>query len=112
MSAKKNLPVDPPEKPVLLEDLVTALQKTFSRVSSTTQKNVKKNPDNPTARLGNVVDFEATVSLAPHNIDHLKVSADGPIRLLFKGQIRNDIQYIMDPMTTQEPAPASSADAR
>lgn len=101
---------DSAEKPVMLEDVVTALQKTFSRVSSTTQKNVNDHPNDPTARLGRMIEFDATVRVAPHDGDYLKVAADGPIDLRFKGQIQNDIEYLVEAPPAQEPEPAPPAD--
>lgn len=112
MSEKEIPKPDQAEKPVMLEDVITALQKTFSRVSSTTQKNVLENPDYPTARLGSLVDFEATVSLAPHDIDHLKVADGGCISLLFKGQIQNDIEYVVENKAATEPQPSPPNNAR
>ncbi len=101
---------DPPapgeaEKPVMLEDVVTALQKTFSRVSSTTQVNMMKNPESPTARLGRMIEFDATIRVSPHEGDYLKLASDGPIDLRFKGQIQNDIEYVVEEPPATEPSP-------
>lgn len=112
MSEPDPIAPDAAEKPVMLEDVVTALQKTFSRVSSITQKNVLAHPDSPTSRLGRLIEFDATVRVSPHDGDYLRVAADGAIDLRFKGQIQNDIQYVQEDPQEQETLSKSPNDAQ
>jgi len=104
MSEQGSMGGDSPERPVMLEDVVTALQKTFSRVNAITQKNMMEKPNSPTSRLGRMIEFDATVRVSPHAGDYLEVAVDGAIDLRIKGQIQNDIEYILE-----EPKPNEAA---
>jgi hypothetical protein len=78
----------PASEHLYLEDILVALQKSFSRVSSASG-NV--NPDAPLALITGPVGFEITVRVAPER-DRLLHKADGDVQLKLSGTVRPDIR--------------------
>lgn len=91
-------------EPVALEDVLVALQKTFSRVSASSREVPE---ENARALVTGVVEFEISSSfeLGPDpslytkgagrgdfSSDHLIQSANGSITLSLKGQIATDLR--------------------
>ena len=76
-----------------LEDIVLALQKTFSRVSAAT---AEVPASQARALVVGQVDFEISLRAAPHDVDHLVQEENGPIQLVLKGRIDTDIRVSED----------------
>lgn len=105
MSEQPNTPAAEAQPVVLLEDVIKALQKTFSRVNSETQQNKDKFPEKPTARVSGAVQFEAGLRVTPQGVDYLRVEPNGSIELKLKGEVESDIHYTPATQTPTEPKP-------
>lgn len=79
------------EEKIYLENLIIALQKTFSRVNTATAENLEKRPDGPTARISGDVNFTISTKATPEVGDQLAIEKDGHVELTFQGTIDLDI---------------------
>lgn len=135
MATPPKPPAAEPPADVMLEDVLLALQKTFSRLSATTgQRNAEEFRDQARALIVGDVDFEFTVQVAPAltakppqaatrgsrlkaaaaaaepaRPDTLRYCADGggfPLKL--SGRIATDVRHAEAPVAPPAPEPGDS----
>ncbi len=77
---------------IYLEDVVIAIQKSFSRVNEATAKNeLKTDAQTPTSKLSGDIEFTITTKANPDGKDKLEINENGYIEFCFKGKIDLDI---------------------
>jgi hypothetical protein len=114
-------PAATPPDPTLLEDVLVALQKTFSRLSATTAAlNDEEHRDKARALIVGDVNFEIALNIdpvavpnsdgtMPAKMGNLRYCADGsgfPIKL--SGRIATDVRHAEAPVA-EPPAPPAAA---
>ncbi len=72
-----------------LEDLLEALQKTFSRLSSRT---AEVRSSMPAAMITGPVRFTMKLRLEPDS-DHFRAAPDGPVEITLEGEVEPDVRY-------------------
>ncbi|GAB4150389.1 MAG: hypothetical protein Kow00107_00840 [Planctomycetota bacterium] len=78
-----------PPQPLYVEDVVEALQKSFSRVMART---AAVGSDSACAKLSGPVHFELDLLIEPQG-DRLKVVEEGSVNLKFSGNIDLGVRY-------------------
>lgn len=100
-----------PVGPMYLEDVIIALQKTFSRVNEMTQSNRSSNTHRPTALISGPVQFTISAQVAPAKeyTQTLCVADGGPMTVMLQGTLNTDVK-VHDAFATPRTAESSSAD--
>ena len=94
VSAKSKAgPTTTNDKPLTLDDVVIALQKTFSRVSARTGQVPEQDAQ---ATITGRVDFELGVKVNPDSNHALLPDPQGSIELKLKGGLDTDVRYESD----------------
>ncbi len=83
-------------QPIFLEDVILALQKSFSRVANITNEYRESLPADAVSMIVSSVDFEISLNAVPvhsEDITHRFIYLpDGPIKMTFKGKIDPDFK--------------------
>lgn len=87
--ANDNIEANSSPQPIALEDVIVALQKSFSRVSTTS---ALVPPEHARALVVGQVGFELTLRVEPENDNRLLYNSVGPMELKLTGQINTDIR--------------------
>ncbi|MEM6259539.1 MAG: hypothetical protein AAF711_05560 [Planctomycetota bacterium] len=79
-----------------LEDIVLALQKSFSRVSRESGSFQSDHPDEAVAFVEGPIKFAITMKLSPDGNDRLTYNEQGGLETTIEGVINPDIRYETD----------------
>ena len=74
-----------------MQDVIIALQKSFSRANQMTAENQRNNGNNPTSRIVGDVEFSISTKAVPGDGDELLIDKDGHVGITFNGTIDLDM---------------------